>query len=165
MAAVQWWLDRRMRTLLLMLVVYCAYSAPAAFAADVYKWTDADGRVHFGDRPPAGLSIQEIRIRSFDGPAEVTGGTGGSIVDRGVTVFSTVRCGVCLQAKKHLKARGVSFTEYDIEKNNYGKVEFKRLGGRGVPLILVGAQRMSGFSSDGLDNMLKEVGLLKHSGD
>lgn len=25
-------------------------------SADVYKWTDAQGRVHFGDKPPAGTS-------------------------------------------------------------------------------------------------------------
>jgi hypothetical protein len=37
------------RTWLFMLLV-CA-SGPSA-AAEVYKWTDAEGRVHFGDRPP-----------------------------------------------------------------------------------------------------------------
>ena len=154
-----------MRALLLMLAVSGALCTSAAFASDVYKWTDADGRVHFGDRPPEGAPVQEIRIRSFDGPAEVTSAVGGNAVDRSVTVFSTVWCGVCKQAKGHLKARGVSFTEYDIEKNSYGKAEFKRLGGKGVPLILVGAQRMSGFSSDRLDKMLKDVGLLKTAGD
>ena len=154
-----------MRALLLMLAVSVVVCAPCAFAGDVYKWTDVDGRVHFGDRPPDGAPAQEIRIRSVDGPAEVTSAIGGNAVDRSVTVFSTVWCGVCKQAKSHLKARGVSFTEYDIETNNHGKAEFKRLGGRGVPLILVGAQRMSGFSSDRLDRMLKDVGLLKTAGD
>lgn len=33
--------------------VWLLLSAASA-AAEVYKWTDADGRVHFGDRPPAG---------------------------------------------------------------------------------------------------------------
>jgi glutaredoxin len=154
-----------MRALLLLLTVSGAFCAAAAFAGDVYKWTDVDGRVHFGDRPPEGAPAQEIRIRSLDGPAEVTSGVVGNAVDRSVTVFSTVWCSVCKQAKSHLKARGVSFTEYDIEKNSYGKAEFKRLGGKGVPLITVGVQRMSGFSSDRLDKMLKDVGLLKTAGD
>jgi len=36
--------------------------------------------------------------------------------------------------------------------------EFKRLGGRGVPLILVGTQKMSGFSEQGLDALLARAG-------
>ncbi len=154
-----------MRALLLLLAASGVFIAFDAFAGEVYKWTDADGRVHFGDRPPEGAPAQEIRIRSFDGPAEVTNDAGATATDRSVTVFSTAWCGVCKQAKTHLKARGVSFTEYDIEKNSYGKAEFKRLCGKGVPLITVGTQRMSGFSSDRLDRMLKDVGLLKAAGD
>jgi glutaredoxin len=80
-------------------------------------------------------------------------------------VYSTVWCGVCKQAKSYLKARGVPFTEYDIEKHSLAKAEFKRLGGKGVPLITVGTQRMSGFNSARLDKMLKDVGLLKTAGD
>ena len=154
-----------MRALWLLLAAVGTVFAPCVFAGDVYKWTDADGRVYFGDRPPEGAAVQEIAIRSSNGPADVARAVDGNSVDRGVTVFSAVWCGVCKQAKNHLKARGVSFTEYDIETNSHGKAEFKRLGGRGVPLILVGAQRMSGFSSDRLDKMLKDVGLLKTAGD
>lgn len=29
--------------------------------ADAYKWTDADGRVHYGDRPPAGIPTEQVR--------------------------------------------------------------------------------------------------------
>jgi hypothetical protein len=36
----------------------------------------------------------------------------------------------------------------DIEKNRMARKEFDRLSGRGVPLILVGGSRMSGFSAD-----------------
>jgi hypothetical protein len=34
----------------LFTLLFCASGPPAA--AEVYKWTDAEGRVHFGDRPP-----------------------------------------------------------------------------------------------------------------
>jgi hypothetical protein len=41
----------------------------AAQAAEVYKWKDKDGRVHYGDRPKA-EQAQEVEIdRSGKGPA------------------------------------------------------------------------------------------------
>ena len=153
------------RTLWLFLTLVGTVAGPCVHAGDVYKWNDSDGRVHFGDRPPEGASAQEIPVRSFDGAADSARAVDANSVDRSVTVFSAVWCGLCKQAKSQLKARGVSFTEYDIETNGYGKAEFKRLGGRGVPLILVGAQRMNGFSSDKLDRMLKDAGLLKSAVD
>lgn len=34
----------------LLTLLCCAFGLPAG--AEVYKWTDSEGRVHFGDRPP-----------------------------------------------------------------------------------------------------------------
>lgn len=38
---------------LLLLVLMCWLPAPVAQAGKVYKWTDRDGIVHYGDRPPS----------------------------------------------------------------------------------------------------------------
>lgn len=45
------------RVLLLLLAV-----GPGAAQAEVYKWTDAEGRVHYGDEPPSD-SIPEFKVR------------------------------------------------------------------------------------------------------
>jgi hypothetical protein len=37
---------------------------PLCTTADVYKWTDANGQVHFGDRPPAEKPAEEITINA-----------------------------------------------------------------------------------------------------
>ena len=37
--------------------------ATAAQAAEVYKWTDKDGRVHYGDKPKA-QGAQEVELRN-----------------------------------------------------------------------------------------------------
>ena len=50
----------------IMCAVLCTF-ATAVFA-DVYKWTDAQGRVHFGDKPPAGAS-ETITMPSRETPA------------------------------------------------------------------------------------------------
>ena len=51
------------------IALLCA--VPAAFAADVYKWTDAGGVVHYSDTEPAGAS--DVQLVHLNGTA--TAGT------------------------------------------------------------------------------------------
>ena len=53
--------------------------------------------------------------------------------------------------------KGISYKEYDIEKNTSAQRKFKQLGGRGVPLILVGKQSMSGFNASRFQAMLAKA--------
>jgi len=45
-------------------------SAAAAVNAGVYTWTDADGRVHYSDKPVAGAQTLDIRTAPTD-PARI----------------------------------------------------------------------------------------------
>ncbi|MFA9438123.1 DUF4124 domain-containing protein [Uliginosibacterium sp. sgz301328] len=38
----------------------CLLIVPACAVAEVYRWTDRDGRVHYGDQPPAGVSARRV---------------------------------------------------------------------------------------------------------
>jgi len=41
---------------------------------------------------------------------------------------------------------GIAFTEYDVEKDAERMREFKELGGKGYPLLIIGGdQKMHGF--------------------
>lgn len=51
---------------LLILVAFLAL-APAAFA-DVYKWVDRDGSVHYGDTPPANARSRPVDMRNTGNP-------------------------------------------------------------------------------------------------
>jgi glutaredoxin len=144
------------------LLLLCLLAATSA-AADIYRWTDAEGRIHYSDKPPADRKAQHVKIRvpSITGPAVVSG-----TESRGPTpgarepvkIFTTTWCGYCKRAKKQLAARGVPFREIDVEASDSGQREFAALGGRGVPVILVGSQRMDGFDTAGLDAMLANAG-------
>lgn len=142
--------------LLVTSVLLCA-GGHSVHAGKVYKWTDADGRVHFSDQPVDAPGVEEVKIRSFSGAADVTLG-GDDFGAREVKILTTTWCGVCKQAKAWLAAKGINFTEYDVETSDIGRQEFRRLAGKGVPIILVGNQRMDGFSAPKLDQMLKNVG-------
>ena len=124
--------------------------------AGVYKWTDADGRVHFSDNPPAKSDAEEVKIRTITGPAQVSSDT--DYGPRQVKLLTTTWCGVCKKAKAYLVQKGIFYREYDVETSEVGRLEYRRLSGKGVPIILVGNQKMVGFSAEKLEVLLKNVG-------
>jgi len=71
-----------------------------------------------------------------------------------VVIYSTASCPACVMAKSYFKRKGVPFDERDVNTSPAARAEFEKLGGRGVPLILVGTERMEGFSQRRLDQLL-----------
>jgi len=126
------------------LILLAVLLASPSFAG-VYKWTDAQGRIHYSDAPPSAARSTQLKLQSFSGPAEVSQAIGA---DSGVTLYTTEWCGVCKRAKAFLTQNGVPFREWDVEKTEYGAAKFKQLGGSGVPLITVGSEKMMGFDAN-----------------
>jgi glutaredoxin len=121
-----------------------------AQAGGIYKWTDEHGKVHFSDKKPAHLESSEVKLKintiksvSYD----------RSIFDIGkkVVIYTTSWCGYCEKAKRYFKRKRIKYTEYNIEKNKKAKREYLKMGATGVPVILVGKQRMNGFSEKGFE--------------
>lgn len=151
------------RCLLVALLVACA---PAG-AKEVYRWTDANGKVHYGEQPPAGAkgtSAVADRLSSPSGsvasgkPQKPAAGdppkAAGSITP---VMYATEWCGYCAQARKYFAKKGIRYVEHDVEKSASANAEFRRLGGKGVPLILVGEQKMNGFSEPAMEAMLAKA--------
>ena len=136
-------------------------AAPAA--AQVYKWTDPSGKVHYGDRPPDDAKKEELKIRipSYDGPVQVRdwsavlGTKPGAAAGGQVTMYSTTWCGHCKNARNYFAAKRIPYRDLDVESSAGAASEFKRLGGSGVPLILVGGKAMSGFSPESFEALLR----------
>lgn len=155
--------DHRKKSLLL-LSLYSLLLLAINFSvqADVYKWVDESGRVHYGDKPSkrekANAEKIDAKISSY---SSVTYSLGEGRAENNkppksnqrVIMYSTAWCGYCKKARKYFKAKGIRFVEYDIEKNARAKQDYDALGGRGVPVILVGKQRMNGFSETGFDRL------------
>lgn len=57
--------------------------------------------------------------------------------------------------REYLQAQGVSFEEYDIETTDKGASDFAAMGAKGVPVILVGERRLSGFMRSSLQAALE----------
>lgn len=118
-------------------------------SAQIYKWKDADGKTHFGDRVPANHKGNKIR-------APVTPETKPASFNAGkpeIIIYTTSWCGYCKKAKAYFSANKLAYKEHDIEKDRFAKRQYDRIGGRGVPVILVGDQRLNGFSQDSFDRL------------
>ncbi len=133
---------------------------PGSMAGTIYKWKDANGRVHIGDQPPDPSSAQQIsvRVNTYKSSAVEGRENAHKSAREKVVIYTTSRCGYCKKAKAWFRSRGVAFTEYDVENSNKGQRDYKKLGGSGVPIILVGEQRLNGFSEGRLGAALRKAG-------
>jgi glutaredoxin len=75
-----------------------------------------------------------------------------------VKMYATSWCPYCAKARAYFARRGIAYVEVDIEKSREGRAEYDRLGARGIPVILVGQQRMNGFSEARLSQLLTDAG-------
>ena len=144
---------RKWPTFLLLIFALIGLEAQA----DIYKLIGADGKVTYTDKEPQspGAKSEKLNIRTYSGAPSVS--TLESSVGK-VTILSAQWCGVCTRAKTYMKSRNIAFEEWDIDKSDYARSKMNQLGARGVPVILVGNQKMVGFSEAGLDAMLKKAG-------
>jgi glutaredoxin len=137
-------------------------SIPAS--AQIHRWVDADGRVQYSDKPPPGVKSApvEARINSYGGTPVVSGTAAPAAKAEQsrpeIKMFATDWCPHCRRAQAFFAKQGIRYTHIDIEKSEAGRAEYRSLGGRGVPLIVVGEQRMSGFGEERLAQMLRAAG-------
>lgn len=136
-----------MHTHLLNLLFFIGLVFTTTATAEIYKWVDEQGNVHFTDQPPPNQTTEkiEVKINSYTSPKIVD-------VDRlfgksnKLVMYSTSWCGYCKKARNYFIANNIAFEEYDVENTNKGKRDYDKLGGGGVPIILMGNKRMNGFS-------------------
>ncbi|MBN4078526.1 DUF4124 domain-containing protein [Gammaproteobacteria bacterium AH-315-C21] len=151
-------------------LITAAMSLLLAFSvhAEIYKWTDSNGRAHFGSQPPATEDAKVLNVivtppsasskqvpKSEVADTSVGNKTKPTVkakVKKKVVMYSTSWCSYCKKARNHFKNEGIRFVEYDVEKSASRMRQFKKLGGAGYPLILIGKnQQMQGFSTSGFD--------------
>ncbi|MVW74874.1 DUF4124 domain-containing protein [Pseudomonas xionganensis] len=46
-----------------MRAIWCLLLLPGVAMAEIYRWTDEQGRVHFGQRPAADVQAQQVEVR------------------------------------------------------------------------------------------------------
>lgn len=133
-----------------LLILLCLTVVSSHGLADIYKWVDENGKTHLTDRPPRHFDAKPVTVQvinTYSTSQIVSSPNSKTTAQRKqVVMYSTESCGVCKQAKAYLRSKKIPFTEYDVQKSSKGRQDYKRMNGRGVPIILVGGARMNGFS-------------------
>lgn len=137
--------------------------------AELYRWVDEKGAVHFSDEPPrdpcAGAEVKSIPTPKYRSPPAnqsaygIKDWSGGGDEDSQgtrnqtsrqapeVELYTTSWCGYCGKARDYFLSRGISFREYDIERDESAARRKRSLDPRrGVPFAVVNGQAIHGFS-------------------
>ena len=139
-------------------------AAASVAAQPIYRWTDDQGRVQYGAQPPASAKARQVedRINSYSGPVQVRqapAATRGSAQPAGIVVmYSTAWCGYCKKARAYFDRNRIRYVEHDVEKSQAAHAEYKRLGGRGVPLIAYEGRLMTGFDERSFEAFVARAG-------
>ncbi len=150
---------KKIHLLITSLLLVFLVASPVSHG-QLFKWVDEQGNVHYGDSPPEHANLKRItgKVSSYTSVSvEAFEYDPGNITERketkSVVMYSTSWCGYCKKAALHFRKNNIPFTEYDIEKSEKAAKEYKKLNGRGVPIILIGDQRMNGFSAGSFDRI------------
>jgi glutaredoxin len=152
-------MNKRISTLLALVSLLLVFSAHA----EIHKWVDSEGNVHFGARPPSSGHSEIVHVNvtrpsalasspktervnsSVEAPKK-------SVKREKVTMYGTDWCSYCKKARNYFNKKGIPFVEYNVEKLPRRMREFKKLGGSGYPLIVISKNnKMHGFSESGFE--------------
>ena len=76
-----------------------------------------------------------------------------------VVVYGTQSCPFCIKTRDFLATQKIQYADFDIEKLDKARQEFLKLGGEGVPLIIIGNRRIEGFNQKQIEAALAAVSL------
>ena len=140
------------KTLLTVILGICSLSIGVSAQAQLYKWVDENGRVHYSDQKQEGVQLQDVKgtVNSYE--AVTYDESLFTHVDK-VVIYTRPTCGYCNKAKLFFARNGIKYKEYKVESSAVAKKKYARLNATGVPVIFVGKKRMNGFSAPQFEKM------------
>ncbi len=150
----------------MMAAVAIALFAAGTANAQLYRWTDPSGRVHFTDTPPPPNARNVQKKRVAPPPSEAAKPAEPFAVQQArknspVTLYTGPNCDACGQARKLLNERGVPFKEVSVADEARAEELKKAVGGSIIPALVVGASTQMGFEQNTYQALLDAAGYPK----
>jgi len=153
-------------TALLAAALTAAFCLPAVAQ---YRWTDANGKVHYGDSPPRdakdvrSLGMRPATAAPTDANANLPFELRRAIERAPVVLYTSPECQPCVPAAALLRERGVPYAERSVTTPE-DLQEFRRLtGGLRLPHVTVGTLSQNGFNPEIWQSLLDSAGYPKGS--
>ena len=150
-------------------------------SAEIFRWVDEKGVVHFSDAPTESISetSEEEEVSSPDPNPEDNSRPAAEtrtitldpdffdLLDESeeepaavnapaVEIYETSWCGYCKKAKNFFRSRGIKFKTYDIEKDNAAARRMMALTRRrAVPFVVINGQQIQGYSEQAYEQALR----------
>ena len=150
-------------------------------SAEIYRWVDENGVVHFSDSPTEIISEanEQEEVSSPDPNPEdnfpPTAETQNITLDPNffdlldesredpvtvnaptVEIYETSWCGYCKKAKNFFRSRGIEFTVYDIEKDRDAARRMMAFTTRkAVPFVVINGHGIQGYSEQAYELALQ----------
>ena len=149
------------------IVLLLAVASSAAFA-QIYRWTDQNGKVHITDTPPppGAKNVQKRKAGASSSSAAQPQASEPYVLQEArkkapVTLFSAPGCDPCSSARQLLNARGVPFREVSVVDEKQFEELQKTVGASAVPSLVVGSSVQQGFLESAYHAMLDAAGYPK----
>jgi len=155
---------KKILTAALLLIAIHFTTVPAI--ADMYKWVDKNGVMHFSDTPPKSeQNVETLETSNYKEPppkpasTEAEAGAASMPEEKvkkasanssnKVEIFTTSWCRYCKDAMAFLQTNRIDYQQYDIEKDRQAVERMRSLGGRGgVPFAVINGNKLYGFSAE-----------------
>lgn len=158
-----------MKLNMMVLGVLMALCFTAAQAQTVYRIVGPDGKVSFSDKPPAAkenASATNARGQSLplNGGNAVLPYELRQVADRyPVTLYTSDNCAPCSSGRALLTSRGIPFSERTVTTPEDGDALQRLSGESSLPLLIIGGQKIKGFSDSEWSQFLDAAGYPKSS--
>ena len=143
-------------------------AATVATAAELYRWVDPQGVVHYGDYPKE-EGAERVNINVQPGDAGASGVSADIPYEARIAAqhFPLVLyvfdpCDdLCQQSRAYLKKRKVPYTEHVIKTQQEFDDLKSKMGVDGLPVLTVGGKPLNGFRAAAWDAELDAAGFPK----
>ena len=140
------------------LILAAVLLLPVLAQAQLFRWIDDSGKVHYSDRPPVSGAKnveQKSARRSENAPPALPYALQQAVKNFPVKLYASENCKPCADARELLTKRGIPYT--DVAVSDADTLE-KLTGATGVPVLTVGRQAYTVFESEAYHGALDIAG-------
>lgn len=134
-------------------------------AAEVYRWTDKDGKVHYSDAPPLDTKVETRKLNDNNAASDnLPYAVRHAAEIAPVTLYTSADCkDVCNDARKLLGQRKIPFSEKSVGTQTELDALKAIVGGKEprVPVLVVGRKPVEGFEAGAWNSALDVAGYPK----